>query len=80
MECTLCKKQHVGKSETSFNARLDNHCKDVKKPDAILACQHIQQKNHILTNMQGSSSYINLQIPSNQKDILYQRLIKRKIF
>ena len=37
MECTLCqKKQYVGKSETSFNIRRNNHCKDVKKLEAIL--------------------------------------------
>ena len=35
MECTLCKKPSVRKSETSFNIRLNNHRKDVKKPDAI---------------------------------------------
>ena len=45
MECTLCRKQYVGKSETSFNIRLNNHPKDVKKPDAILACRHFQEKN-----------------------------------
>ena len=37
MECTLCKKPYVGKSETSFNIRLNNHRKDVKKPDAVSA-------------------------------------------
>ena len=37
MECTLCKKQYVEKSEVSFNIRLNSHCKDVKKPDAIFA-------------------------------------------
>ena len=42
MECTSCKKQYVGKSETSFNIRLNNHRKDVKKPDAILACRNLQ--------------------------------------
>ena len=44
MECTLCKKQYVGKSETNFNIRLNNHGKDVKKTDAILACRHFQEK------------------------------------
>ena len=45
MECTLCKKQYVRKSETSFNIRLNNHHKDVKKPDAMLACRHFQKKS-----------------------------------
>ena len=30
MECTLCKKQYVGKSENSFNIRLNNHAKTLK--------------------------------------------------
>ena len=33
MECTLYKKQCVGKSETSFNIRLNYYHKDVKKPE-----------------------------------------------
>ena len=45
MECTLCKKQYVGKWETCFNIRLNNHRKDVKKPDAILVCRHFQERN-----------------------------------
>ena len=32
--------QYVGKSETSFNIRLNNHRKDIKKPSAIEACKH----------------------------------------
>ena len=47
MECTLCKRQYVGKSETSSNIRLNNHCKDVKKPDVILACRQFQEKKHV---------------------------------
>ena len=33
MECTLYKKQCVGKSETSFNIRLNDYYKDIKKPE-----------------------------------------------
>ena len=29
MECALCKIQYVGKAETAFNIRLNNHGKDV---------------------------------------------------
>ena len=32
MECTLCNKQYLGKPETAFNIRLNNHRKDTKKP------------------------------------------------
>ena len=46
MECILCNKQYVGKAETSFNIRLNNYRKDVKKTNAIMACKHLQQESH----------------------------------
>ena len=47
MGFTFCKKQYIGKSETSFNIRLNNHRKNMKKPDAILACKHFQEQNYV---------------------------------
>ena len=46
LECTKCKIQYVGKAETEFNIRLNNHRKDVWKPDAIPASCHFSGKNH----------------------------------
>ena len=46
MECILCKKRYVGKGERAFNLRLNNHRKDTKKPNSILACKHFQEKGH----------------------------------
>ena len=46
MECILCKIQHVGKSETPFNLRLNNHRKDVNNPKAIPACNHFKMHGH----------------------------------
>ena len=46
MECILCNKQYVGKAETSFNIRLNNHRKDVKNIGAKMACKHFLQENH----------------------------------
>ena len=46
LECTKCKIQYVGKSETEFNIRLNNHRKDEWKPDAIPASRHFSSKNH----------------------------------
>ena len=53
MDCILCNKQYVGKVETSFNISSNhrkvienNHRKDVKKVDAIMACKHFQQESH----------------------------------
>ena len=38
--------QYVGKAETAFNLRLNNHRKDTKNPNSILACKHFQEKRH----------------------------------
>ena len=46
LECTQCKIQCVGKAETEFNIRLNNHRKDVWKPDAIPASHHFSGKKH----------------------------------
>ena len=46
LECTKCKIQYVGKAETEFNIRFNNHWKDVWKPDAIPASHHFSGKNH----------------------------------
>ena len=48
MECTLSKKQYVGKAEIYFNISLNNHINDVKKihPKTIFVCKHFQEKNH----------------------------------
>ena len=47
MECTLCNLQYVGKNETLFNIRLNNHREDVKDPKAILADKHFQRNVRI---------------------------------
>ena len=46
LECNKCKIQYVGKAETEFNIRHNNHQKDVWKPDAISASSHFSGKNH----------------------------------
>ena len=46
MECILYNKQYVGKTETNFNIRLNNHREDAKKVDAIMACKQFQQESH----------------------------------
>ena len=58
--------EYVGKAETAFNLRLNNHRKNTKKPNSILACKHFQEQGHNfnkhakliiidkLVNLQGS--------------------------
>ena len=47
LQCRICFIQYVAKCETTFNLRLNNHRKDSKKKDTILACIHFQKSNHI---------------------------------
>ena len=69
MECTLSKKQYVGKSETSFNIILNIRRNNVKKLDAISVYKHFQEWNQI-----------NLQIPPNQKTFCVSNWLKKKNF
>ena len=46
MECALCKFRYVGKAETAFNIRLNNHRKDVNNPKSIPADFHFRKPRH----------------------------------
>ena len=48
MECTLCRIQYVGKAETPFSIRLNNHRKDANgnNPKASPASIHFKQPGH----------------------------------
>ena len=80
IECTLWKKQYVGKPETRFNIRLNKHCKDVKKPDAILASRHLQERNYVFNKHAKFIIIHKLTNTTKSNDILSQRLIKRENF
>ena len=43
MECAYCRVQYVGKAETAFNIRLNNHRKDVNNPKSIPADLHFRK-------------------------------------
>ena len=45
--------KYVGKAKTDFNLKLNNHCKDVYRVDAILASNHFAMKDHLF-NRDGS--------------------------
>ena len=76
MECTLCNKQYVGKAETAFNIRLNNHRKDSKNPNAILTCRHFQQQGHKFNSHAKFIIIDKLVNTSNSKDILCKCLIQ----
>ena len=46
LECNICNIQYVGKSETTFNIRLNNHRKDVKDPNTLPADKHFTLPGH----------------------------------
>ena len=44
--CVICKMQYVEKSEACFNIRVNNHRKDIKKSNAVEACEHFTNNKH----------------------------------
>ena len=74
MECTLFNEQQVGKAETAFNIRLNNHRKDTKNQNAILACRHFLQQGH---NFSSHAKFIIYKLinTSSSKDILRESLM-----
>lgn len=54
LECRRFPIQYVSKAETDFNSRLNKHCNDVYKADAIQTSSHFVLKNHIF-NRDASS-------------------------
>ena len=57
MECAFCKKQYVGKSGTSFNIRLNNHCKDLKKTWCHISVQTLPRKKPSLQQTRKGHHY-----------------------
>ena len=46
LECNICNIQYVGKRETTFNIRLNNHRKDVKDQNALPADKYFTLPGH----------------------------------
>ena len=80
MECTLCNKQCVGKAETAFNIRLNNHRKNTTNPNAILACRQFEQQGHNFNSQAKLIIIDKLVNTSSCKDLLLERLIQRENF
>ena len=79
LECLLCKIQYVGKSETPFHIRLNNHRKDIKNPHAIEACKHFNNWNHVF-HKPGKFILIKQlnNIKNTSREVLKQRLKDRE--
>ena len=46
MECKICGTQSIGKSETEFNIRLNDHRKDFNKRNMPQSYRHFNLPNH----------------------------------
>ena len=79
LECLLYKMQYVGKSETPFHIRLNNHRKDIKDPHAIEACKHFNNCNHVF-HKHGKFILIEQlnNIKNKSTEVLKQRLKNRE--
>ena len=81
LECELCKIQYVGKAETVFNIRLNNHRKDVKDPKAIPVDKYFNQTGHKFNPHAKFIITEQLQdIEKTSSDILKERLKTRETF
>ena len=81
MECASCKVQYVGKAETAFNIRLNNHRKDVNNPKSIHADLHFRKPEHSF-NLHANFTLIEQlsNIHTTDKDTLKFRLKRREDF
>ena len=83
MKCTPCKIQYVGKTETPFNIRLNNHRKDAhsNSPKAIPAPINFKQASH---NFNKHAKFILIEqinnIINTDIDTMKIRLKKREDF
>ena len=75
MECILCKIQHVGKAETTFNLRLNNHTKDT-----ILAFKYFQQQGHDFNKHAKFITIDKLISLQGSKEALHEMLVGRENF
>ena len=80
MECRICRIQYIGKSETEFNIRLNNHHKDVNRQNAPQADQHFKLPNHIFSQHARFTLIEQLDNIRIDKDLATLRLKKREDF
>ena len=80
MECRICRIQYIGKSETEFNIRLNNHRKDVNRQNAPRADQHFKLPDHDFNQHARFTLIEQLDNTRIDKDLATLRLKKREDF
>ena len=81
LECNICNIQYLGKSETTFNIRFNNHRKDVKDPNALPADKNLTLPGHDF-NKDSKFTYIEKLTNTNKvaTKTLKERLKNRENF
>ena len=68
----------MGKAETDFNLKLDNHCKDVYKADAIPTTRNFAMKDHIFNR---DASFVKMeQIRNSTLSRETKKMLKGELF
>ena len=81
LQCTLCKCQYIGKSETPFNIRLNSHRKDVSSVTGIPACKHSNETGYNFNSHAKFTIIDQLEKNNNlDKETLTKRLKLRENF
>ena len=80
MECTLCHIQYIGKSETQFNLRLNNHRKCVNRQNVPLVDQHFKLPGHYFNQHAKFILVEQLDNMNIDKDLVTLRLKKQEKF
>ena len=81
LECSICKRQYVGKSKTQLHKKLNNQRKDIKEPSPILLCKHFNSPNYDF-NTHGKFTVIDqlINITLLPTDNLKESLKQRETF
>ena len=79
LECTKCKIQYVGKCETPFNQRINNHRKDSKLATSIPASRHFKT-NHDFNKDAKFTIIERIENTSRPAEVLTQQLKRRENF
>ena len=76
----LCNKQYTGKSEATFNLRLNKYRKDVNKRNSLQADQHFQLHGHNFNKHAKFTLTEQLNDTNIDKELLKYRIKKREDF
>ena len=80
MECRICQIQYTGKSESEFDIRANNNCKDVNRQNAPQADQHSKLPYHNFNQHARFTLVEQLDNVNMDKDLARLWLKKREDF